>query len=283
MRSGSSRLHNLLCLSLSLSPHSFPSNVPFAHSSRFLCPLSSFLVRHSFPSFFPLFFAPSPPLSSARHCFRVRNSDTNSLFPTTVCVVWERRARLPMDFVRDTILFASVFSICSSLLLLLPRTINAPLKSCLSRSFFLRDIYKVSRGIFSPFSPRYRVAGSIGVYCMNYSSNICITGEGRVYCIRGLLESRIEKKREKKKKAIGRDDLSVNGEWKSECPIRERRDPGSYSVGIIASASIRQFVSSFELIYPFLFIHLSIVRMQFVCVSGMERTPRGFRKLLKIG
>lgn len=118
---------------------------------------------------------------------------------------------------------------------------------------------------------------------MNYSSNICITGEGRVYCIRGLLESRIEKKREKKKKAIGRDDLSVNGEWKSECPIRERRDPGSYSAGIIASAYIRQFVSSFELIYPFLFIHLSIVRMQFVCVSGMERTPRGFRKLLKIG
>lgn len=57
-----------------------------------------------------------------------------------------------------------------------------------------------------------------------------------VYCIQGLLESRIEKK---KRKAIERDDLSVNGEWKSECPIREGHDPGSYSVGIIASASIR--------------------------------------------
>lgn len=96
------------------------------------------------------------------------------------------------------------------------------------------------------------------------------------------VEDRKKKRKEKKKPSDG-DDLSVNGEWKSECPIRERRDPGSYSAGIIASASIRQFVSSFELIYPFLFIHLSIVRMQFVCVSGMERTPRGFRKLLKIG
>lgn len=74
---------------------------------------------------------------------------------------------------------------------------------------------------------------------MNYSWNICIRGGGKVYG--GILYpgvARVED-RKKKRKAIERDDLSVNGEWKSECPIREGHDPGSYSVGIIASASIR--------------------------------------------
>lgn len=211
--------------------------MPFAHSSRFLCPLSSFL---SVPRiFFPALSPPSPSLPSTRHCFR--NYDTNSSPPHSVCSVetqsacrWISNERAP-----TRILLASVFSIRSSLLLL--RTINAPLKSYLSLSlfFFLGDIYKVSRGIFFPFFPRYQVTGSIRVYCMNYSWNICIRGGGKVYG--GILYpgvARVED-RKKKRKAIERDDLSVNGEWKSECPIREGHDPGSYSVGIIASASIR--------------------------------------------
>lgn len=120
------------------------------------------------------------------------------------------------------------------------------------------------------------------MYCMNYSSNICITGEGRVYCIRGLLESRIEKKREKKKKAIGRDDLSVNGEWKSECPIRERRDPGSYSAGIIASASIYssicKLVRAYLSVSVYSFIDRSdAIRLCFRYGENAKRLSKAFK------
>lgn len=118
-------------------PLSSPANMPFAHSSRFLCPLSSFL---SVPRiFFPRSFPPSPPLPSTRHCFR--NYDTNSSPPHSVCSVetqsacrWISNERAP-----TRILLASVFSIRSSLLLL--RTINAPLKSYLSLSLFLSGRY----------------------------------------------------------------------------------------------------------------------------------------------
>lgn len=108
---------------------SSPPNMPFAHSSRFLCPLSSFLFvpRIFFPALSP---PPSPPLPSTRQCFR--NYDTNSSPPHSVCSVetqsacrWISNERAP-----TRILLASVFSIRSSLLLL--RTINAPLKSYLS-------------------------------------------------------------------------------------------------------------------------------------------------------
>lgn len=102
-----------------------PPNMPFAHSSRFLCPLSSFLsVTRS-----RLFSRSFPSLPSIRHCFGTPNYEP----PTTV---WERRA-LTDGFRTDEgtrILFASVFSICSSLFLL--RTINTVKKLSFSLSFW---------------------------------------------------------------------------------------------------------------------------------------------------
>lgn len=183
MRSGSSRLHNLLSPLL-------PTQHAFRPFVAFSLPFVVFPLRHSFPSFFAFFSSPSPPSATV--------SELRHEPPTTV---WERRA-LTDGFRTDEgtrILFASVFSICSSLLLL--RTINTPLKSYLS--LFLEGIYKVSRGIFFPFPTRYRVAGSIGVYCMNYSSNICITGGGKVYIVSGVARVEDRKKKEKKNHRTG--------------------------------------------------------------------------------